>query len=63
MYASSPHLEVALVAPVVGVDDDFIEVHIRSHGKGEDGGEKISHAEQNIDIQQEEEMMIGETDS
>lgn len=42
-----------MVAPAVGVDDDVMEVCIRSHSRSEDGEEKISQGEQNVDIQEE----------
>lgn len=52
-HTSLPPPEVALVPPAVGLDDDVMEVSIRSHGTVEDGGDKISHCDQNLDIQKE----------
>lgn len=43
---------MAMVVHEVGVDDDVMEVRIRSHSRSEDGEEKISQGEQNVDIQE-----------
>lgn len=48
-----PPPEVTMVPHAVGVDDDITEVCIRLHCRGEDGGDKISQGEQNLDIQEE----------
>lgn len=49
-HTSLPPPMLALVLPAVGVNDDVMEVRIRSHGRDEDGGDKISQGEQNLDI-------------
>lgn len=42
-----------MVAHTVSVDDDVMKMHILSRGRGEDGGQKISQSEQNMDKQHE----------
>lgn len=50
-HTSLPPPKIAMVVHEVGVDDDVTEVCIRSHSRSEDGEEKISQGEQNVDIQ------------